>query len=191
LNNFSSSSQQANKRGKLENTIPVAIPPAAKISDKERSDKDEREIRELTPSSPLDTRSESSPSSPKPFFTDDGMHELLAIALLRSRRQEKLKKWRRPIVMENGTARPPEAKDQSPSLINSSVSGKDLSHSPPPEEIAGPEASQDSYGGDWVVHFADEFLAEGSSAVMTSPRNATAADRGSSSKGNPATTRHQ
>ncbi|SCO88960.1 uncharacterized protein FRV6_13088 [Fusarium oxysporum] len=29
LNNFFSSSQQANKPGKLENTIPVAMPPAA------------------------------------------------------------------------------------------------------------------------------------------------------------------
>ncbi|EWZ78627.1 hypothetical protein FOCG_18197 [Fusarium oxysporum f. sp. radicis-lycopersici 26381] len=164
---------------------------AAESSDKKRSEKHEGKVRQLTSSRPLDTRSESTPSSRKRFFTDDGEKELLAIGLLRSRREACLEKWRRLIVMEKATAQPPEAKDQSPYSLNSSLSGKTHSHSPPPEEPADPEASQESYGGHWVAHFADELLAGGSSAVMTSPQNTTAADQGSSSKGNPAMIRHQ
>ncbi|KAI3584149.1 hypothetical protein IWW34DRAFT_895389 [Fusarium oxysporum f. sp. albedinis] len=151
----------------------------AESSDKERSDKHEGEVNELTPSSPLDTKSELTPS------------ELLAIGLLRSRREAGLEKWRCLNVKEKATAQPPEAKNQSPSPLNSSPSGKTHSYSPPPEEPDGPEASQESYGGDWVAHFADELLPGGSSAVMSSPQNATAADQGGSSKGNAAMTTHQ
>ncbi|KAJ0137718.1 Uncharacterized protein HZ326_19300 [Fusarium oxysporum f. sp. albedinis] len=125
------------------------------------------------------------------LFTDDGESELLAIGLLRSRREAGLEKWRCLNVKEKATAQPPEAKNQSPSPLNSSPSGKTHSYSPPPEEPDGPEASQESYGGDWVAHFADELLPGGSSAVMSSPQNATAADQGGSSKGNAAMTTHQ
>ncbi|KAK2926413.1 hypothetical protein FoTM2_013279 [Fusarium oxysporum f. sp. vasinfectum] len=163
LNNFSLSSQQANKRGKLENTIPVAMPPAAKISDKERSDKDKGEVRQPTPSTSPDTKSDSSLPSPKRFFTDDGDHALLALTLHLSRRTANLEEMRRrcPIVVENGTAQALEVSNQSPSSLNPSLPDDNLSHSPLPKELAGPRASQESYGGDWVDDCADELWPKG------------------------------
>ncbi|PNP54790.1 hypothetical protein FNYG_15609 [Fusarium nygamai] len=163
LNNFSSSSQQANKRGQLENTIPVAMPPAAKISDKKRSDKDKGEVRQLTPSTSPDTKSESSPPSPEPFFTDDGDHALLALTLHLSRRTANLEEMRRrcPIIVENDTAQPLELSNQSSSSLNPSLPDDNLSHSPPPKELAGPRASQETYGGDWVDDCADELWMKG------------------------------
>ncbi|KAF4448143.1 hypothetical protein F53441_8412 [Fusarium austroafricanum] len=193
LSGFSSSSR-GSKRRKLENNIPVTTLLAAESSDTKRGDKEEGDARELTPSIPLDTSPESAPSSPNLFFTDDGDKERMAVALLRSSREANLEKRRRLIVMEKATGQPPEAKDQSPSLnpsLNSSLSGENHSHSPPPEELASPHTSQESYGGSWVDDVDDELLAGGSSAVMTLPQNTTVADQGSSSKESLAIKKHQ
>ncbi|KAJ9412633.1 hypothetical protein FOXG_21850 [Fusarium oxysporum f. sp. lycopersici 4287] len=190
LNSFSPSSR-GSKRRKLESNIPMPMLLAVERSDKERSDRHEAEAGELTPSSSLDTSPESTPSSPKRFFTKDGYHECLKTVLHRSRRQANLDKWKHLNVMEEAIAQPPETKDQSPYSQKSTLSGKSCSHSPPPDEPVSPEASQESYGGDWVDEVADELLAGGSSAVTSSPRNTRAADQANSPKGDAAITRHQ
>ncbi|KAG7403590.1 hypothetical protein Forpe1208_v016054 [Fusarium oxysporum f. sp. rapae] len=164
---------------------------AVESNEKERSDRHEAEVGELTPSSSLDTSSESTPSSPKRFFTKDGYHECLMTALHRSRRQANLEKWRHLNVMEGAIAQLSETKDQSQYSLKSSLSGKSCSHSPPPDEPVSPEASQESYGGDWVDEVADELLTGGSSAVTSSPRNTRAADQANSPKRDAAITRHQ
>ncbi|PCD21224.1 hypothetical protein FGRA07_11751 [Fusarium graminearum] len=138
-------------------------------SDKERSGRHEAEAGELIPSSSLDTSSESTPSSPKRFFTKDGYDERLKTALYCSRRDANLKKWRRLNSMEKDTARSLEAKDESPSPQSLSPSVKTRSYLPPPDEFASPEASQKSYGGGWVEEIADELLEGGSCAVTSSP----------------------
>lgn len=179
-------SPQGSKRRKLENNDPVA-----ESSDKKRSEEEEEEVRESTASNPLDASSDSMPSSPKRFFTNDGENELLAVALHLSRREEKLDQWRRLIVNGKVTAPPPEAQDQSPSSLVCSLPGKSCSHSPPHEEPASPGASEESFGGDWVDDVADKLLGGGSSTVMTPPQNTTAADHANSSNGDPAMTKHQ
>ncbi|KAF4466798.1 calpain [Fusarium albosuccineum] len=134
------------------------VPPVVGSINKKRSDKDKGEVRQPTPSTSPDTKSESSPPSPKRFFTDDGDHALLAFTLHLSRRTANLEEMRRrcPIVVENDTAQPLEVSNQSPSSLNPSLPDDNLSNSPPPKELAGPRASQESYGGDWVDDCADE-----------------------------------
>jgi hypothetical protein len=166
LNDFSSSSK-GSKRRNVENNISATMMFATGGSDKKRSGKDKGKVRELTPSSLLETRSESTLSSPKRFFTDDG-EELVTTAIHLSCRQASLEQWRRLIVMEKPTAQsPPEAKDQSPSSLKSSPSSKTHFHSPSFKEPGGPKASQESYGGGWLDEVgddvADELLAGGSS----------------------------
>ncbi|KAF5006065.1 hypothetical protein FDECE_7525 [Fusarium decemcellulare] len=158
LNDFSSASQRASEFGRLNNNICITVPPVVGSINKKRSDKDKGEVRQPTPSTSPDTKSESSPPSPKRFFTDDGDYALLALTLHLSRRTANLEEMRRrcPIVVENDTAQPLEVSNQSPSSLNPSLPDDNLSNSPPPKELAGPRASQESYGGDWVDDCADE-----------------------------------
>ncbi|EMT72387.1 hypothetical protein NOF04DRAFT_1338094 [Fusarium oxysporum II5] len=189
LNKFSPSSQ-GSKRRKLESNIPMPMLLAVEDSDKGRSGRHEAEAGDFTPSSSLDTRSESTPASPKRFFTSDGYDECLKTALHRSRCEAELDKWRCLSVMGEATAQPPETKDQSPSSPSSPPCVKTHSHSPPPDEPVSPKASQESYGGDWVDEVADELLPGGLFAVTSSPRNTAAADQANSLKVHSATTRH-
>lgn len=162
LDDFSSSPQQASELGRLDSDLVILAPLAAEIGEEKRSDnKVEREARELIPSTSPDTRSESLPSSPKRFFTEDGEYELMALALHRSRSTAKLEEMRRrfrPVVTEEGAAQPPEASTQSPSALNSTFHDDKVSHPSPPQEPTGPGASQESYGGEWVDNLAHELL---------------------------------
>ena len=179
-------SLQGSKRRKLESGIPMPLLLAVESCDQERSGRHEAEAREPIPSSSLDTNSESTPSSPKPFFTEDGYDECLETALHCSNREASLEKWRRLNVMEKDIARSLEANDESLSPQSLSPFVKTRSHSPPPDEFASPEASQKSYGGGWVEEIADELLEGGSSAVMSSPQNIRLTDQVTSAKGDSA-----
>ena len=184
LNKISPSSQ-CSKRRKVES--------AAEDSDKGRSGRheDEVEVGDFTPSSPLNTRSASTPKSPQRFFTKDGYNERLKTALHRSRCEAELDKWRCLCVMGEAIAQKPETKDQLPSSPSSSPCVKTHSQSPHVDKSVSPKASQESYGGDWVDEVVDELFTGETLAVTSSPRNKRASDQPNSLKGDSVITRHQ
>ncbi|PNP53256.1 hypothetical protein FNYG_15765 [Fusarium nygamai] len=151
-------SSQGSKRRKLGSNIPTVL--AVGDSDKQGKDGHEAEAGELSPSDSLDAGLQWTASSPKRFFMKDGYDECLKTALHCSLRNAELDKWRRLSVMEEAIAQPSETKDSLPSSLSSSPCVKTHSHAPPPpDESVSPQASQESYGGDWVDGVADKLLA--------------------------------
>ncbi|KAH8669326.1 hypothetical protein BGZ61DRAFT_537748 [Ilyonectria robusta] len=170
LDDFPSSSQQAYG---LEDDLFLSAPPAPEIDEEKSSEEKEEEAAELMPSTPHDPGPESPPSSPRRFFTPTGDHARMALALHRSRRTaalEEIQRRYRPrikAVTEEAAAQPPEPGKSLPNINQPKSSPPPYPSlhdeegnysSPPSQEPAIPDASQDSYGGDWVDEIALELL---------------------------------
>lgn len=171
FNNFPSPSQRAHQLEEPKDDLLLSAPPAPEIEQEKSSvEKDWDETAEFMPSIPLDPASDSPPRSPGRFFTSSSYHELMYLALYRSRRTAALEKIRRlycPRVIKEAAAQPPEERKPLPnsnqlkssSPPNPSLHDEEDNHSSPPsQEPASPSASQESYRGAWVDKLPPELL---------------------------------
>ncbi|KAH7113063.1 hypothetical protein EDB81DRAFT_310640 [Dactylonectria macrodidyma] len=163
LDDFPSSSQQAYELTGLEDDPFLSAPPAPEIDEETSSEAKDEEAAQLMPSTPHDPGPESPPSSPNRFFTPTGDYELMALALYRSRRTAALEEMQRhyrsriAAVTEEAAAQPPKPGKSLPNISQlksspppcPSLHDEGGNHSSPPsQEPAVPDGSQDSRTGD-------------------------------------------